>query len=211
MSRAKYQLKNGQVVPGVTTVINLLAKPALIEWAWKCGVDGIDYHKVRDDAADIGELAHKLIHCYIQKTEPDLKDYSETEIEKATKCLNLFKDWFKIDEFEILASEKPMVSEGYQFGGTPDIVAKRQGEIWLIDLKTGNAIYEEHWLQVAAYELLWEENGGDTIDIRCILRLAKDGSKVEDHFLLYRDEYNERIFLHLLGIYQLQFNKKYGG
>lgn len=47
----RYKTTDGTPVPGVTTVLNLQAKPALLNWAWGCGMKGEDYRQVKDTAA----------------------------------------------------------------------------------------------------------------------------------------------------------------
>ena len=54
----RYKTKDGVIVPGVTTILSILAKPALIYWSWNLGMQGIDYRKVSDKAKDIGTLTH---------------------------------------------------------------------------------------------------------------------------------------------------------
>ena len=57
-----YRLKNGKRVPGASTVAKIGDDPsALMYWAWDLGKQGIDYKKAREQAADIGTLAHFLI------------------------------------------------------------------------------------------------------------------------------------------------------
>ncbi len=38
-----YKAKAGERVPYVTTILGILNKPALIEWAWKLGTEGTFY------------------------------------------------------------------------------------------------------------------------------------------------------------------------
>lgn len=56
-AHVKYRTKDKVLVPGVTTITNLLNKPYLIKWANDLGLEGIDSTKYRDEAADIGTLA----------------------------------------------------------------------------------------------------------------------------------------------------------
>ena len=51
-AHVRYRTKSGIMVPGTTTVLNLLAKPALVYWAWNLGMQGEDYRKVRDKAME---------------------------------------------------------------------------------------------------------------------------------------------------------------
>ena len=69
-----YKKADGTRVPSVTTYLGVLAKPALIHWAWELGVQGLDYRKVRDQAGDVGTLVHYLILCQLQGQEPDLSE-----------------------------------------------------------------------------------------------------------------------------------------
>lgn len=59
-----YRLKDGTRVPSVTTIISRFKESGgLVHWAWQLGIDGKDYRKVRDEAADAGTLAHALLEC----------------------------------------------------------------------------------------------------------------------------------------------------
>ncbi|MBA7569795.1 hypothetical protein ES708_11536 [subsurface metagenome] len=61
-----YRTRSGQSVPGVTTILSVLNKPALVPWANRMGLQGIDVAKYVDDKAAIGTLAHYLIISYPQ-------------------------------------------------------------------------------------------------------------------------------------------------
>lgn len=51
----------GKEVPSVTQVLSILAKPALVRWAWSLGMEGKDYREVRDERMNVGTLVHKRI------------------------------------------------------------------------------------------------------------------------------------------------------
>jgi hypothetical protein len=65
--------------------------------------------------------------------------------------------WADTTKIEIVEQEIPLVSEKYQFGGTPDAIMVR-GELALGDWKTSNSVFPDHIIQLAAYKELWEEN-----------------------------------------------------
>jgi len=140
----QYQLADGTPVPGVTTVLNILAKPALIQWAWNLGCQNLDWREVRDSAGDIGTLAHFLIMCHLKDEVPDTSEYSQADIEKATNCLNKFKNWLKEHPISPVMIETPLVSEEYKFGGTLDLFAEYNDEFILVDFKTGKSLYDEY-------------------------------------------------------------------
>jgi hypothetical protein len=61
-------------------------------------------------------------------------------------------------------AEKPLVSELHRYGGTPDAVLRLpDGRLAMGDWKTSNGIYRDYLIQVAAYTILWEENGNEPI------------------------------------------------
>ena len=197
-----YKLKNGKKVPGVTTIISILAKPALIHWAWDLGTKGVDYRKFRDDKADIGSLAHYLIMCYLKKETPDTSDYSKKQIDQAENCIISFFEWKKMHSFEPILIESPLVSEKYKFGGTPDLLAKINGEYCLIDFKTGKAIYTEMLYQLSAYQQLLMENGYK-VDNERILRIGRSENEDFEERRIGNLKKEWEIFEHCLKIYKL--------
>jgi len=199
-----YKLKNGKKVPGVTTIISILAKPALIHWAWDLGTKGVDYRKFRDDKADIGSLAHYLIMCYLKKETPDTSDYSKKQIDQAENCIISFFEWEKMHPFEPILIESPFVSEKYKFGGTPDLLAKINGEYCLIDFKTGKGIYvNDMFPQLAAYSHLLQENNYKITNSR-ILRIGREESEGFEERLIQDIEPYWEIFKNCLSIYNIR-------
>jgi len=157
----KYFLSDGETqVPGGSTICKIGDDAgALIHWAWNLGMEGKDYRKERDKAADIGTIAHFLIECYLNQQVADLEDYSTEDIEKALLCYNKFIDWWDEQHLEKVATETQLVHNGVCYGGTIDLVAKRSnGDHVLIDFKTSKKISDSYWRQVAGYAALWNEN-----------------------------------------------------
>jgi hypothetical protein len=147
---------NGVAVPGVTTVIGLRAKPALIPWANKLGLQGIDSSKYVDDKASIGTLAHQMILDHFKGKKTDTSDYSAKQIDEAENSLLSFFEWAKSHDIEPILIEEQMTS--CDFGGTVDLYAEIDGDLVVVDFKTGSGIYEpEHPAQLAAYAALVDE------------------------------------------------------
>jgi len=199
-----YKTNDGSRVPSVTTILGILNKPALIDWAWKLGTEGIDYKQVRDQAGDVGTLAHYFILCDIKGEKPDTSEYSAEAIDKAETCLLKYWEWRKTNPIRPIMVEEALVSGQYRYGGTLDCFAERAdtGEFVLIDFKTCKAIYNEHFIQLSAYENLLAE-AGYRFDKAMILRIGRDeneGFEVRDIGNL--DKYFE-IFKHCLNIYRL--------
>ena len=147
----RYKLENGEGVPGVTTIIGQLNKPALIIWANRLGLQGIDSSKFRDDKADIGTLAHEMILAHLSKRKPETEDYSKNQIDAAENAFLSYLEWEKGHKIEPILTEKQLVSERYKYGGTLDFYGLVDGVLEVTDFKTGSGIYDEMWLQVSAY------------------------------------------------------------
>jgi len=198
-----YKLEAGNRVPSVTTILGILNKPALLDWAWRMGCEGQDYKAVRDQAGDIGTLAHYLIMCHLSGTAPDTSEYSPQDVDKAENCLLSYLEWEKSHPINPILVEAPLVSEKYGFGGTIDCLARLNGKLLLIDHKTGKAIYGEMFHQLAAYRQLLIEQGYEVDNAR-ILRIGRDQDEGFEERVITDLSKHWEIFKHCLGIYELQ-------
>ena len=197
----RYRNASQIIVPGVTTVIGLLAKPALVGWAWRLGMAGEDMNKVKDLAADIGTATHYLIECFLTGQEPELDHFTAFTLREAHTLFNTFKRWHGRQEVETLASEIQLVSEAWQFGGTIDWVAKLWGEVTLLDFKTSTGVYAEAQIQMAAYWQMWNETHPDLpIERVVIIHLDKKTHQLTPH--TFDDLTTEwDMFVHLRALY----------
>ncbi len=154
----QYRTKDGRRAPGCSTITGQLNKPALVGWANRLGLQGIDSTKFRDDKADIGTLSHKMILDYFKKEKTNTDEYSKDQIDQAENSLLSFFEWEKQHKLEPIIIEEPFVSEMYLYGGTPDFYGRVDDGEELIDFKTGSGIYKEHWYQCSGYFWLLREN-----------------------------------------------------
>ena len=197
-----YLLASGVRVPSVTTYLGILGKPAIIQWAWELGTQGLDYRKVRDQAGDIGDVTHYYALCKVRQVDPEWTDAEKAELAKATEPLSKFDKWY--DEHEVVpyVTEEPMVSEKYHFGGTPDFYGLVDGVKTLVDFKTSKHIYNENLYQVAAYKKLLEEHK-HKVDAVSILRLGKKTGEGFEYKAVTNLEDAWKIFLATQQIYEL--------
>jgi hypothetical protein len=202
----RYRIADGSIVPGVTTVLGILNKPALVPWANKLGLQGIDVKKFVDDKADIGTLGHAMVTDKLAGKETDTSDYSKNQIDLAENCALSFWEWEKNNKIEhIFFVEEPLVSEVHKFGGTQDIYCRINGKNELIDLKTGKGIFDEHMYQVAALKVLLEGNGCP-VDVARVVNIprSEDESFLEKVISEKELEIGRQIFMNCLSIYQLK-------
>lgn len=208
-----YKISDGTRVKGVTTIINANLgwnKQALIMWARKMAMAGQDPMKVRDQAADIGTIAHYLIECDLSHKTPELDEYAQVDIDVAETCFLAYLEWKKAHDVKPLYLEHQLVSEIYEYGGTLDFVGHIDGNLAIMDYKTGTGVYDEMKIQAAAYQNLWEENyPEDTAKVTYwLLHLGK----VDGEFAPYcwNDLYKYwKIFWHLLEIDKLKNSNGY--
>jgi hypothetical protein len=202
----RYRTKDNRIVPGITTILGLLNKPALLQWANNLGLKNIELRAYVDDKADIGTLAHAMITDKLEGKVTNTSDYSKNQIDLAENSVLSFWSWEKEHHIEeVVFCERPMVSEMYRFGGTLDIYAKINGKHEIIDLKTGKGIYSEASWQCSALKNLLEENGFPVDGLRIVnIPRSKDESFMEKIITKSEWETGFEIFKHLLAIYYLE-------
>lgn len=204
-AHTRYKTDDGVKVPGVTTVLGLLAKPQLIVWANRLGLEGIDSTKYVDKAARIGTCAHAMIESYLKSQPYESDQYSPDEVSQAENSLLKFYEWEKQVNLIPLESEISIVSNEHLFGGTIDCYAEIDGKKWLVDFKTGKATYEEHAYQLAAYQILLKGSGRKVDGCR-IVRIGRDETEGFEDRVFGVDELwrGWKIFQSLLTIYYLK-------
>jgi len=203
-----YKTSDGTRVVGTTTITGLLAKPHLVAWANRLGLEGIDSTKYRDSSAEAGTLAHELIQAHLQGTEVDMTDYSPLSLELAENSFLSYLEWEKHHNVKMIFCEKPLVHETMKYGGTVDCYCELDGLKTLLDFKSGKAIYDEYFVQLAAYKELLIHKGYEVEQVR-ILRIGRDETEgFEDRSPGKTDKYWE-IFKDLLHIYKLKKELKW--
>jgi hypothetical protein len=198
-----YKTVDGKRIPSTTTILGILGKPALIAWANKMGLQGIDTRAYVDEKADIGTCAHYMIECDIKGVEPDLSIYSPFAVAAAENSFLKWMAWKDGQDIEFLGSEMALVSEVHKFGGTVDIYAEIAGHRTLLDIKTsGSGIWPEMKHQTAGgYRLLLEENGYPVEDVK-ILRIGRDETEGFETATIGNWDSHERVFLLCRELYE---------
>lgn len=164
--KAYYRLKaNGKKerIPSVTTITDRFKNSAgLIAWAHKQGWERIPLNEARDKAADAGTITHQWIQDSIHGRPLTVYGYAEdATLASAQSALAAFRDWSDRVGLIIIATEMPMVHQELGFGGTWDAIGWVNGELVVLDWKSGNATYGEHVAQNAAYRELIRANASE--------------------------------------------------
>lgn len=204
-AHVRYYLSDGSQVPGVTTVVDLLSKPALARWSNQLGLEGVEMGKYLDETAHIGTLTHYVISCGLRGETPQLDSYTVEQVQRAEPSCQAWDRWRRDRAIRPLLVEQQLVSERFGFGGTVDLVAEVDDTVTLLDVKTGREIYDHHRIQVAAYVALAAENGHRVDDAR-VLRLGRaDGGGITEE-VLTREELVRwwLVFRRLLAVWYLR-------
>lgn len=193
-------------VPGVTTVLNVLAKPALVPWANAIGLEGIKVSQYVDALAAVGHCAHAMIIDLTRGQERGRSEYQEQfgfdAVPLAENAVLKYLEWVKRHELITVIAETPIVSHD-GFGGTPDWFGLLDDKPVIIDFKTSKGIYDEHFVQLAAYQALLREQG-HTAEGGLILQIGRTETEGFTERVVSDLSKYEEIFRHALAIYKLQ-------
>jgi Holliday junction resolvase-like predicted endonuclease len=198
----RYKTVAGKVVPGGSTICKI-GEPAdgLFKWHYRLGAEGLDPDAVMSEASGIGTVAHFMIQCSFTGDVGDFSEFSEVEVNAGQLVYEKFVKVWREQGLEFVASELQLISEEHQYGGTLDIVAKKNGQLVLVDVKSSPQIRGSMYRQLAGYENLWNENNSAKIEQRVIFRLDKvDPEKTDIRWLGNMDKHLD-IFLAQLKLY----------
>tara|TARA_Y100000310_G_scaffold189422_2_gene189384 strand:+ start:1332 stop:2111 length:780 start_codon:yes stop_codon:yes gene_type:complete len=197
-----YYTVDGKYAPSVTTILDSIAKPALMPWAVKMGADwfvenceafeqaelsvedmvkGIKgaYRRTSKKALDIGMMVHQwceeAILCKLGAGPPP----EDVVGEEAINSVNAFRAWVRENDVEWHTVEQKVYHRGHKYAGTVDATATINDEYCVIDFKTSKAIYAPYHLQCAAYAKAIQDMTGNEVDKAYVLRFDKATGKFE--------------------------------
>lgn len=123
-------------------------------------MSGFDGEEVGRKAMESGSKLHKAFELAILGNEINavnvLMGDSAFTRKEWEKYLN-WSAWYENLKPVPLAIEKIVYSPTWQVAGTADFVGFIGGDLWLLDWKTGNNIYDSSELQIAAYKRMYNE------------------------------------------------------
>lgn len=179
----------GKKYPSVTAVLDVISKPGLLLWYGKNGTE--ECKRILKESADKGTAVHEAVERelfgdsrgWTGIAEP-YKDAALSAIEK----LNLRKA-------TKLETEVTVVNEVDGYAGTFDLLAHLPDKIVMVDWKSGNNLYPEYGVQLAAYARAWDltkvgevddKNNAIAVEGLACVRLGPDGD-----FEINEYEYSE--------------------
>lgn len=217
---ARHEYKaNGVVCPGVTTILKVINKPALVGWAVKCcaqyllanlkpgEVDEVqiglladrmkrNYRDVMAEAASIGTIVHAFAERYMRGQKPTLP-----KNKAANNSCTAFLDWVKAHKVKPIEVEFKCYSLKHNVSGTGDLDSHYEDKRVVIDHKTSTGIYPEYFLQDEAYMMCREEELGIKYDGGIVARFDKKTGEFEVSELQPRGKF-EPAFLGALELHK---------
>lgn len=161
--------------PGVTTVTNVLDKPALTNWHKTQVAEAAIIHAERlIEDRDRGDVEAAVVYLLnlrnegshgrdrgsrIHATLESVLRHEPYELEPADEpAITGARTWLNQVRPEPIEVESFLINRSLGYGGTLDLVARIDGEVWLLDWKTSKTVawpngnvYDEMRLQLAAY------------------------------------------------------------
>lgn len=200
---------DGKKVDGTTSILGVIAKPALLYWAVNVTISHFQnnlkpgeiydeiqlkalfndaksaHRKKSTEAADIGTIVHNWIKDHVAGKKPKLP------INKSSRnAIDTFLRWEKEHHVKFLESERILYSKKYGYAGTLDFIAEVDGKIKIGDYKTSTGIWDEYWFQLASYQQAFQEEFPEKkIAGGIIVRIGKDGSLE----VAERDDYEDNV------------------
>lgn len=150
------------------------------------------YMVKRDKGADTGSDVHSAVEKFLRAYQRG-ELYQPSLDKDGQKAFQAFIGWWQSigEDKQVIAVEKVIFSKSLDYAGTLDFVIKVGKRTYLCDLKTTNAgreapdgIYPEHFIQLGAYYLAYEEERPyltdslepiEPIDSLMIVSCRKDG------------------------------------
>jgi hypothetical protein len=167
-NNGRYYEFGGQKFPSVTTILSkALAKPGLVPWASKMVAEGairdFDYWTGLDDEEAIGYLSGlpnarrntsavlgNVIHAAAESYSLT-GELAKPVSDEAAAYLVGFNQFIVDHKPKFLLTEQAVFNRTYRYAGTLDSLVRIGRTVWILDTKTGNRVYPEVALQLAAY------------------------------------------------------------
>lgn len=190
---------NDNWVKGVTTYLGIIDKPALTYWAADMACEYIRevilsgghitdttliearnaHQNIKQEAADSGTLVHKWAEDFINGKNPPIPGEGKKKVKMTKQEIEVqngvlaFSEWVNKHNVKFVSSERVVYSKEHNYIGTMDAEAIIDGKKCVIDFKTSSGIWDEYFLQVAAYQRAAEEEGSKYDGDPWIVRFSK--------------------------------------
>lgn len=205
-ARHIYRL-DGTVLPGVTSILNVIHKPELVAWIGRLGT--VEANRLRDAAAGHGTQVHAACETIAKSwIDPSIGLDFDPWLLPFTEA---YTSWMNANVHRVLAAEPRVASRVYGVAGSIDLVAEMiDGATAIIDLKTGSTVPNTTPLQTSAYGRLLLEQDGVQSTRRIAIHLPRKspGELTAIEYPAETEPEDWRVFLCCLILYRRFMAKK---
>jgi hypothetical protein len=150
--------------PRVTKIVEIKSKPAL--YRFYARMENFEAgEKIKEQSAKEGTLVHETVEALLLNKNANIPENIKPSIEAFLK----FQDERGID-FDPQFIESRLINHDERYAGTLDAIAKIDGKVGILDIKTSQEIYRDYNLQTSAYMAAMRDKVPD-LETRWILRI----------------------------------------
>lgn len=146
--------------------------------------------KVKNEAKETGNEVHEWLHKFAKAKMKKKEIPALPENPAYQKCISGFLDWYNLHEVVFLASEKVVYSREHNYVGTLDAIAMVDDKLTLVDYKTSAKVYPGYLLQIAGYQIAYNEEKKHTFNLEKIKNGDFSPSLIEHGLILHLDKEN---------------------
>lgn len=190
---------NGERVANVTTILGVLSKEALLDWAAKLAMEGKRWRDVRNEAGERGHNAHHLLLQILTGGEATLADLPDDHRPYGQAGFR----WVRARRPKVIETERMVASAEHRYAGRFDLLAEIDDVRTLADFKSVTKWsyrrkdgvlteetyppYDENLLQLDLYQGALIESGYEPAERGLVVRLGPDGNYDETYVDLAPD------------------------
>lgn len=207
---AYYWVEKGYFVPGATSILSILDKPALMPWAAKVATEYVlanyregmskaemkalcqkakgEHTRRKETAGDYGAQVHDACEALLHGKPVEVSNIPEVQ-----RGISAFQEWLGHYEVKPIDTECLVLSRIAFYAGKFDLLASVGGKLTLVDFKTSSGVYKEHKLQLGGYRYAWEEEHNEPIEQLIVLHLDKQTGAMTPY--VYDDPQETQFFV----------------
>lgn len=131
--------------------------------------------KAMKKGGDVGSAVHDWIHQFV-KSELGELDHPELDMPKEIEhCIEGFLEWYEKFVDSPIETEYIVYHPGMDIVGTLDLTfMNKEGQLEIVDFKTGSNIYPADVMQIAFYRKAYTLQHGKYPDVASIVHLHKE-------------------------------------
>ncbi len=144
----RFYIRDGEYYPSVTTILDKVLAKGYYFKRWLGNQPSFkEAEEYKNEKAEKGTKIHEYCDRLARGETIDVSGDSKEVVKKTKGYVNFHKQ----NDVEVIDTEFQVYHPQYKYAGTADLLARVDGEEWLIDIKTSSNIYDSHKLQLVMY------------------------------------------------------------